>query len=64
MKLMDLISTDYEEKTRNKPNGVIHNCMNMLRRFLASFCGNMNEKRAYVPFPIRLSYMVSMAYGI
>jgi len=54
MKLMDLISTDYGEKARNKPNGAILNYINILRRFLASFCGNMNEKRVYLPFPIRL----------
>ena len=37
MQLRDLISTEYEEKARNKPNGVIHNYINMLRAFLASF---------------------------
>jgi len=52
--LRDLISTEYEEKARNKPTVDIHNYINILRGFLASFCRNMNEKRVYVPFRIRV----------
>jgi hypothetical protein len=53
MQLRDLISIECEERTQNKPNGVIHNYINMLREFLASFCRNTNDKQLEVPFPIR-----------
>ena len=52
--LRDLISTEYEEKARNKPTVVIHNYINILRVFLVSFCRNINEKHVYVPFRIRV----------
>jgi len=42
MQLAYFISIGYEEKARNKPNGVIHNHINALRGFLASFSKNMN----------------------
>jgi hypothetical protein len=45
MKLRALISIEYKEKGRNKPNLVIHNYINVLLGLLASFCGNMNDKQ-------------------
>jgi len=53
MQLRDLISIECEERAQNKPNGVIHNYINMLRGFLVSFCRNTNDKQLEVPFPIR-----------
>jgi len=58
MQLRDLISTEYGEKTTNKPNVVILNDINILRGFLASFCRNMNEKQVYGPFPILRTFHV------
>jgi len=52
MKLSDLISIEYEERARNKPNCVIHSHINMLLRFSAPFSRNMNAEQVYVPFPI------------
>ena len=43
--LRDLISIEYKEITRNEPNVVIHNHINMLRGFLALFSKNMNAGR-------------------
>ena len=42
MQLTYFASIGYEEKARNKPNGIIHNRINALRGFVASFSKNMN----------------------
>jgi hypothetical protein len=53
MQLTDLISIEYKERGRNKANFVIHNDINMLWVFLASFSRNMDASRLCAPFPIR-----------
>ena len=61
MQLRDLISIEYDEKARNKPNVVIHNSINMLRVFLATFCRNINEKWFRFHSRFGESYILSMA---
>jgi hypothetical protein len=63
MQLSDLISTEYKERATNKANLVIHNYINMLRGFLASFCRNMNDIALMSYSQLRSSYMLSTAYG-
>jgi hypothetical protein len=45
MELKDFISIEYKEKARNKANVVMHNDINVLRGFLASFPRNMYDSR-------------------
>src|SRR5215472_14188707 len=62
MQLRDLISIEYEKKARNKPNGVILNHINLLHRFLALLCRNINEKQRTFHFRFSKSSMLSMTY--
>jgi len=45
MELKNFISIEYKEKARNKANVVMHNDINVLRGFLASFPRNMYDSR-------------------
>ena len=62
MELKNFISTEYKEKARNKPNVVMHNDINALRGFLASFPRNMYDSRLRFHFPIR--YMLHAINGL
>ena len=63
MELKNFISTEYKEKARNKPNVVMHNDINALRGFLASFPRNMYDSRLRFHSRFGTCYMLSMGYN-
>jgi hypothetical protein len=53
IELSDLISIEYEQKVRSKPNWDIQRDINTLQRFSTHFSTNMY---GYVPFSIRAGW--------
>ena len=62
MQLRDVKSIKYEERTRNKPNPVIHNYINMLRDFWPDFRRNMNDISLTLHSRFAESSMASIGY--